>query len=152
MLLLLALSCARPVELFPEAQAGCEESTEESLVPTPLMLPGRLCQACHVAGGQSRYAWTASGTVFGSPTAPCNPGGLAGVTVELIDENEQVLITLVTNRAGNFFTAEARDLSRFRARISRDGRVREMRTLQSTAACATCHVPGGPAPGRIFLD
>jgi hypothetical protein len=149
------IGCEAPVRLdaAPDAVAGCESPTEDSLIPTARMLPGRVCQACHVRGGQAGgLEWTASGTVYARPDAPCNEGGLEGVQVELLDEMNRVILTLTTNRAGNFFTAEPIGAAGIRARLSKDGRVREMSGLQGTAACATCHRPGGIAPGRIYLD
>ena len=147
--------CAPPVDLqaAPDAQVKCEAPSPESLNPTARMLPGRFCEACHVKDGQASYrTWTASGTVYGKPDASCNEGGLEGVLVELLDANDRVLITLTTNRSGNFFTAEDLGLGAFRARISKDGKMREMSGLQPTGGCAACHYPGGVAPGRIFLQ
>lgn len=147
--------CAPPVDLqsAPDAQVKCEAPSAEALNPTARMLPGRFCQACHVKDGQASYrTWTASGTIYDRPDASCNEGGLEGVTVELLDADDKVLITLTTNRSGNFFTAEDLGARSFRARISKDGKVREMYGLQPTGGCAACHYPGGVAPGRIFLQ
>lgn len=154
-LLWLLGGCAPPVDLqsAPDAQVKCEAPTPESLNPTARMLPGRFCEACHSKNGQAAYrTWTASGTVYAKPDTSCNEGGLEGVTVELLDASDQVLITLTTNRSGNFFTAEDLGSRPFRARISKDGKVREMSGLQPTGGCAACHYPGGVAPGRIFLQ
>ena len=64
--------------------------------------------------------WTAAGTVFDSPTAKCNTQGLPGVKVEISDSKRKVLITLYTNRSGNFFTSEPIDFSAIVARVSKD--------------------------------
>jgi cytochrome c553 len=154
-LVAMCIGCEAPVRLDAarDAVAGCEPPSEATLVPTARMLPGRVCQACHVRDGQAgALEWTASGTVYARPDAPCNEGGLEGVQVDLLDSMNRVIVTLTTNRSGNFFTAEPLAAAGVRARLSKDGRLREMSGLQGSAACAACHRPGGIAPGRIYLD
>jgi len=136
----------------PEAIAGCERPTHEVRLVTPRMLPGWNCQACHAPSGEADgLSWTASGTVFETGDAACNPGGVEGVKVELLGPNGEVLIALTTNKSGNFFTSETLPQAQFRARVSKDGRVQEMQALQGSTACASCHYPGGPGGGRIHL-
>ena len=150
-----AAGCASDVNLsaVPEAQNGCEAPTPDELNPEAPMLPGRHCIGCHVSGGQaSRRAWTAAGTVFDSPTAKCNTQGLEGVKVEIADSNRKILITLYTNRSGNFFTAEPFKSSAIIARISKDGKWKEMQGVMTTSDCGSCHFPGGIAGGRIYLN
>jgi hypothetical protein len=149
--------CEAPVTLgtAPDAVAGCEPPTEDNLGQTARMLPGRLCQSCHIRDGQgAKLTWTASGTVYGSADAKCNEGGIEGVMVELLDEKDRVLLTLTTNRAGNFFTAEPIDAPRYRVPLSTDGKTQEMLGLQPTGACAGCHYPnsGSGAPGRVYIN
>jgi hypothetical protein len=143
------------LDAAPDAVARCEPATPDNLEPTARMLPGRLCQSCHIRDGQaSLLVWTASGTVYGAADSRCNEGGIEGVKVELLDDKDQVLLTLTTNRAGNFFTAEPIAAPRFRARLSKDGKTQEMQGLQPTGACAGCHYPssGSGAPGRVYLN
>lgn len=141
------------LEAAPDAKAGCEAPSDDGLAPTARMLPGRVCQACHVRGGQAgALAWTASGTIDARADARCNDEGVEGVEVELLDEADRPLIVLTTNRAGNFFTAEPLPAVGIRARLRKQGRAREMTGLQGSAACASCHRPGGVAPGRVYLD
>ncbi len=88
-----------------EAETQCEPATPDLLVEEAPMLPGRHCDTCHSSSGQaSNRVWTAAGTVYGSPTSPCNSGGLEGVRVDLADQTQRILITLYTNRTGNFRT------------------------------------------------
>ncbi|MFO0579054.1 MAG: hypothetical protein U1A78_34050 [Polyangia bacterium] len=148
-------ACAADVNLgaVPEAVAGCEAPSADNLAPEAPMLPGRRCLACHKGAGQAGdLVWTAAGTVYASPSSACNTGGLDGVKVELADETRRVLITLYTNRSGNFFTAEPLRYSRLIARVSKDGKVKEMQTPAPSGDCASCHLPGGAAGGRIFLN
>lgn len=155
---LIAVLCAAceagvSLDAAPDARAGCEAPSDDGLAQTARMLPGRVCQACHIAGGQAgSVAWTASGTIYARADARCNDEGVEGVKVELLDEADRTLIVLTTNRAGNFFTAESLPAVGIRARLHKDGRVREMMGLQGSTACASCHRPGGTAPGRIYLD
>lgn len=141
------------IAAVPEAVAGCEAPRPDDLVPEAPMLPGRRCMACHKQSGQAGdLPWTAAGTVYASPSSACNTGGLEGVKVELADETRKVLITLYTNRSGNFFTAEPLPFSRLIARVSKDGKIKEMQTPAPSADCASCHLPGGLAGGRIYLN
>lgn len=154
---LFAQGCAAQVDLaaVPSAVAGCEAPTADELVPEAPMLPGRHCMACHNPSGQAgRRAWTAAGTVFDSIIGNCNTEGLDGVTVEILDaaHNDNVLITLTTNRTGNFFTAESINFTSIRARVSKDGKMRMMMGSMANADCPSCHQPGGQAGGRIYLN
>lgn len=151
----MAAGCAPPVNLaaVPEAVAGCEPPTEDELVPEAPMLPGRNCVVCHSPTGQaSRRVWTAAGTVYDSPNAKCNTQGVPGVKVEIADKNRKILITLYTNRSGNFFTSEPIDFTGVIARVSKDGKFKEMMGAQVNAFCPECHYPGGAAGGRIYLN
>ncbi len=156
-LMALFLGCEAPVNLAmaPDAVARCEAPTDDNLHQTARMLPGRMCQACHVRDGEAgRFVWTASGTVYANADSPCNDDGLEGVKVELLDASDNVLLMLFTNRSGNFFTAEPLSAPRFRIRLSKDGKTQEMQGLQPTGACAACHYPNADsgAPGRVFLN
>jgi len=162
----LLVGCAPAVDLgaVPQAVAECEAATDAELNPEATMLPGRDCMTCHRAQGfptaanqlpdgqASRRAWTAAGTVFDSPTAKCNSQGVAGVKVEIADSTRKVLITLYTNRVGNFFTSEPINFSGIIARVSKDGKVREMQGIMASADCPSCHRPTGIAGGRIYLN
>lgn len=150
----LLLGCARvDLDSVPEAQARCETPDEQSLAATARMLPGRVCWSCHQPASQAaRFVFTAAGTIYSRLDAACNEEGLADVTVELFDEQNQIVLSMITNRAGNFFTAEPLGDAPLRVRVSKDGRVREMTDPLSSGACALCHFPGGVASGRIYLD
>lgn len=144
--------CAGPVVLKTEDAAGCEAPSADNLVPEAPMLPGRHCMGCHKDGGDSRYTWTAAGTVFGSLNSSCNTGGLDGVRVDIVDETNRLLITLTTNRAGNFYTSENLNFTRIKAKVSKGGKSKVMNSVQPNADCPSCHYPGGSAGGRIYLD
>ena len=153
--LVMAIGCLAPVDQkdISLTSTGCEAPTDELATPGARMLPGSLCQGCHGPGGiASNLTWTLSGTVLNSVDAPCNTGGVEDATVDIIDANDNVLITLNTNRSGNFFTSEDFNFKLVRARISKNGKVMEMQGLVGVTACASCHHPAGPAPGRIYLD
>ncbi len=150
-------ACDGAVDLgaAPDAVAKCEVPSADELNPTARMLPGRQCQSCHSQGGEAgRFVWTAAGTVYARPDSACNHCGLEGVQVDLLDCHDQVLMTLVTNGSGNFFTADPIGAPLFRVRLSKDGHCQQMHNLQPTGACAGCHYPGSDAgtPGRVYLD
>jgi mono/diheme cytochrome c family protein len=147
-------ACGGGVDLgaVPRARAGCEEPTPAQLEPTARMLPGRVCQECHRPGGQARDAWTASGTVYEDRGAACNGGGVVDARVELIGMDGKVQVSMMTNSAGNFYTAQPLQFP-LRVRVSKGDRAEEMVSTMGITSCATCHqqpVQGG-APGRIYL-
>lgn len=151
---LTAAGCAPPVNIaaVPQAVNGCDAPTADELVPEAPMLPGRNCLVCHSPDGQaSRRVWTAAGTVYANADDKCNQG-LEGVKVEIADATRKILITLTTNRSGNFFTSEPIDFRGVIARVSKDGKFKEMQGAMVNAYCPECHYPGGIAPGRIFLN
>ena len=61
------------------------------------------CLSCH--NGNDAPNWTVAGTVFSDPNAPI-AGVMPDAQVIVTDANQRVL-TLTTNSAGNFYTAEA---------------------------------------------
>lgn len=132
--------------LTEEAKAGCEEATDVELHEGSKMLPGRDCISCH-------DKMTAAGTVFPTETSACNGTGVARVKVEILDQSDNVALTLTTNSAGNFYTEKSLPKP-YRARItSRDGTVMEMDSTTDQGNCTRCHrVPGiEDAQGRIAL-
>jgi hypothetical protein len=153
--LLALLGCGQvDLDAIPVAKALCENPTDYLRQPSARMLPGRACLSCHVEGGQaSRFVWNAGGTVYDRIGSGCNEGGVEGVLVELIDSDGAIVAMLTTNRSGNFFTADPIGTKPIRARITRNGKLKEMMQLQMPPVnCATCHNPEGPAGGRIYLN
>jgi hypothetical protein len=74
-------------------------------VPTnsPWMLPGENCQACHNPNGQAfKKPWSVGGTIY-ADFAATTP--LEGADIIITDARGQS-ITLQSNGAGNFYTAE----------------------------------------------
>lgn len=105
----------------------------------PLMAAGQDCLACHDGGEAPR--WSAAGTWLGE-----------GHHVTLRDASGRTL-TLRTNQAGNWYTAERLD---FPLRASVDGL--EMPKDVTYGGCNRCHGRGGPfdtgplmLPGRDCL-
>lgn len=153
-LLALPAGCGHPdLSLEPSAVAGCEAPEPGDLEPQPIMLPGRRCAACHEKGHQAgNRVWTAAGTVYDSPSSPCNTGVVAGAKVEIADETRKVLVTLTTNSRGNFYTSEPLRFTGIIVRVSKDGKVREMQSPMASTDCASCHFPTGAAGGRVYLN
>ncbi len=184
-LLVLGLSaCSDPtgLELIPAATVSCEgeEPLSAQKQASASMLPGRVCGACHRAGGQAANSpWTISGTVYGSKDGPCNSGGLPGITVEIVyakddpkglyrvDELQDGGL-LKTNESGNFYSTR-RFVSPMKIRIFEGTRTNPGRQAQmiklvgvdengapTTVDCNACHYPNSPqlpgsSYGRIFL-
>jgi hypothetical protein len=92
----------------PGTKGGCEDATPQLLATNQNMLPGRDCGSCHRAGGQATNSpFTVAGTVFTDQNAPCNPGGLGNVYVEVLDDSGALQENglLRTNGVGNFYSA-----------------------------------------------
>ena len=119
-------------------------------IPTdsPVMRPGDNCLRCH--SGERAQAWTVAGTLFASPTATTDMG-VEGASVFVTDANGKTL-TLHTNGAGNFYTAE--DLV-FPLRIQAQRGSTQVGMLMRApdGACNSCHTdpPANGAPGRIYV-
>lgn len=174
--LLVAVSAAGcekvdPLAVIPEAAVSCPDETvsPEDQAAGANMLPGRVCGACHRAGGQaSASPWTLSGTVYATSTTKCNERGLPNVTVEVLygadgpnltyRANElQPGGTLRTNEVGNFYSA-ARYVPPIKIRIYEGDSANPTRqavmaslvgydTQTGNTArvdCNYCHFPGSP--------
>lgn len=118
------------------------------------MHPGGNCISCHLSSGEGP-AFTFAGTVMGAYDDAQDCRGIPGVLVEIVDANGDVALSLTTNAAGNFFSQvnpTSIDMP-YTARVSYDGRTREMGGPQTTGNCMNCHTEAGAngAPGRILL-
>lgn len=120
----------------------------------PLMRPGDNCLRCH-RDERSDYptapSWTAAGTVFPGPDSQASDG-VPDVRVLLLDPQGELLETLVTNDAGNFYT-DAPLPQGFRVALEYEDERIDMPCAPPTGGCAACHsVPAiGGAPGRLFI-
>lgn len=124
--------------------AGCNDEG-------PLMRPGENCLSCHSAGGMQRAPhYTVAGTVFALPGADVNSGS-DGITVTITDAANKT-ITLVTNSAGNFYTAQAVTYP-ISARLTKGSTTVAMSQTVSDGGCASCHTvpPQMLAPGRVYI-
>lgn len=114
---------------------------------SPTMDPGVDCLSCH--DGLQARAWTIAGTLFDNPTPPAKAVDGAEVLVTDADHRE---LTLRTNSAGNFYTAEP---LRFpvTVEVQKDGKRFGMNDTPQIGNCNYCHVKPGPedALGHIFL-
>jgi hypothetical protein len=141
------------LEAVPHANGGCEKPSAAALETGAEMLPGRICNDCHKEGGQAASAFTAAGTVYGGPAGACDEPGLAGVDVEILDENGAVAMTLTTNEVGNFSTSA--EIPRpMRVRLRQGDKTAVMTSTAHSGSCATCHrsEPEAGAPGRVYLE
>jgi hypothetical protein len=120
----------------------------------PLMRPGDNCLRCHRAQNTeypSAPDWSAAGTVFPGPDSPTSDG-VPDVRVILSDADGDEIETLVTNRAGNFYT-DTELPTGFRVALEYEGERIDMPCAPPAGNCGACHSdpPIGGAPGRIFL-
>jgi hypothetical protein len=118
----------------------------------PLMSAGEDCRSCHGAGTglEEGPNWSVAGTVFDSFSAGPQEG-VGGVEVRLTDKNGREL-SLTSNSAGNFYTAERLAFPLQRACVERNGEVFCMRRDVPDGSCNSCHnVPATwAAPGRLL--
>jgi hypothetical protein len=105
------------------------------------MNPGSDCLGCHQGGDARR--WTAAGTIYEEGTADAPGAAVEGATVRLTDLNGRSL-ALRTNRAGNFYTAEALAFP-IRTCVDRRGAsaCMEEPIPAAAASCNRCHGPQG---------
>ncbi|SRR5258705_7702785 len=118
----------------------------------PMMRAGEDCLSCHGLGTglEKGQTWSVAGTVFGSFSA--GPGeGVLGAVVRLTDKNGREL-SLFSNSAGNFYSAEPLAFPLQRACVQRNGEVFCMRRDVPDGSCNTCHnnPPMWAAPGRVL--
>ncbi len=134
---------------------------------SPTMDPGMDCLLCHSPDSSARCsttpcrasqkAWTAAGTVYGDPDAGVSDG-VASAQVIVTDATGKTL-TLTTNAAGNFYTAEPLALPLSSVMVQNGSR-RIAMNLGPTfplppdiRSCNVCHTqpPAFTAPGRLFV-
>ncbi|MHB1845292.1 MAG: hypothetical protein ACYCWW_10715 [Deltaproteobacteria bacterium] len=161
-LALLSFACGDPTGTLPQGQPFDAVS---GLSGTPIMDPGTDCIVCHSASGNASFRpWTVAGTVYGSPDAGAG-AGLAGVSVLLTDVNG-VKLTLQSNAAGNFYTAQPLgDLADIEVqegdrRLIMQTSVVGGGSLALLGSCNRCHQEASAsgvilgisgAPGRLYL-
>jgi cytochrome c5 len=114
------------------------------------MHPGNACVSCHAASDGPPFQL--AGTLYPTAHEPddCN-GGPAGAVVVITDAANKVF-TLPANAAGNFFSF-TNLTPPYTARVEYQGRVREMKTPQTSGDCNACHTEAGAfgAPGRVLV-
>jgi mono/diheme cytochrome c family protein len=137
-----------------DAASVCTSGTTwaQGTPPSPLMLPGRACIACHSATGGPSFEL--AGTVYPTLHEPnsCNGvnGTTSGVSVLIIDAAGKTH-TMPVNAAGNF-TRVTNIPMPYRAMVVKGTKVREMKTLQTDGDCNGCHTEkGNGSPGRIMM-
>jgi len=173
-----ACDSATGLEVTPEAKASCanEEASAAQQAASADMLPGRVCGACHRAGGQATNSpWTVSGTVYGTPDSACNDPGVSNVFVEVLygeddpnggyQKNEtQPNGIIKTTASGNFYTA-ARFTAPMKIRVFEGDRNSPTKSifmqtlvgkdpttgLTTRVDCNSCHHSAGIALTRVYL-
>src|SRR5579871_1307067 len=133
------------------------------------MNPGMACRSCHSGQNflnQNPNGLTAPtrvydfmGTVFSDyhTQNKCLPKPPGTVTIEIIDANGAVAVTMLTNvsvnGSGNFYSGTNLGVALpYTARVTYNGQVNTMTTPQTVTDCNTCHTEQGlnNAPGRIL--
>ncbi len=119
------------------------------------MNPGLACLTCHQSLAPDK-AYPYSGTVFPSlhEKDRCNAGGASGMTVQIIDKNGAVAVTMaVSPNSGNFFSdfPVPAVLLPYTATVTYQNRTARMTTPQMNGDCNSCHTEQGAngASGRI---
>jgi hypothetical protein len=137
----------------------------------PLMAPGEDCLECHGGGASDGNGgggdeltttpasrldddgprWSAAGTVYPSAGSDAD-AGLEGARVHLTDANGRS-ITLRTNQAGNFYTAERLRFP-LRVAVTAGGVTKPMEDAVEYGGCNHCHTrpPQDDAPGRLSVQ
>ena len=118
------------------------------------MHPGLDCIGCHTREREGP-TYSYAGTIYPSVDEASDCRGVSGVTVDIIDESDVIIGTTTSNTAGNFyFKKSALAFRPYRARLSYQGREREMTLIQHASGdCNTCHDSTGKQGtlGRIVV-
>ncbi|HEY4184786.1 MAG TPA: hypothetical protein VGP07_06930 [Polyangia bacterium] len=169
LLLLLASACGDeanapdPYAVAPVCTSGV--LLDPNYQPAPEMAPGRACIPCHLdensaSGEEDAPVFSFSGTAYPTAHEPdyCAGAAASGAVVEVTDARGMTFTTTV-NPGGNFYAELAGFTYPYRAKLTFEGRTREMIDEQTTGDCNSCHTqdgadpdaPRSPAPGRILL-
>ncbi len=116
----------------------------------PQMMPGSNCMTCHAEGGTSSHAWTVAGTVFNGPKGS-SALLVYGAQVQVTDANGTEL-TLGTNGAGNFYTAEPLAFP-IQVAVQYGDKVMKMQQAPPNGSCNSCHSGNGlnGASGELYV-
>jgi hypothetical protein len=114
---------------------------------SPIMKPGQDCTRCH--DGDEAPKWTAAGTVFPEVSSPAD-AGLEGVAVVVTDAGGRS-ITMTSNSAGNFYTAEPLTPP-LDAHVEKDGHRIVANAAVPRGGCNDCHSvpPKEETRGRLY--
>jgi hypothetical protein len=115
---------------------------------SPQMDPGQDCMQCHK--GDIAPLWTVSGTLFRDPASQPDAGLEDGQV--LITDAAHRTLTLSTNGAGNFYTAETLQFP-IRVQAQVGSRRMAMSSAVTNGSCNSCHAQPAvdDAPGRLFV-
>ena len=139
----LSASCFDPVHSDDVAALGGELSGVE---PGPRHRPGQPCLVCHGGSGPASPEFEIGGTIYEYRDVPS--AGVDGVEVRITDATGTV-VTLQSNRAGNFFLEKGRTPLFYPLNVElNDSRITDKPTGVKTmitpigrrADCAFCHV------------
>lgn len=120
---------------------------------SPLMHPGRACNACHQQAGGPNLA--VAGTVFRSGHEPddCNGAAPPPTLTVVVTDSKARTLSLTVNEAGNFEVEHAGKLTPpFKAKVTDGTKERAMNGSVTSGDCNSCHTVAGlnGAPGRIL--
>ena len=164
-------SAARCLVIAPlVALLGCQDIA--GFNGSPGMDPGQDCMACHSATGEAAgLQWSVAGTIFPTPTSASDEGFPNAAILITDSATPPRSMTLRSNAAGNFYTAEVTDAP-FQVSVQFAGQRYQMQEEAPVGSCNLCHdiaqgtstalpLPppyldagynyGMPASGRLFV-
>jgi hypothetical protein len=120
--------------------------------PSPLMYPGRACNACHqLQGGPNLRV---AGTVYTAlnESDDCNGKGPPPQLTVVVTDATGKVFNLDVNAAGNFKLETMRPRAPFKAAVTDGTKTRAMLGTVTSGDCNSCHTAAGlnGAPGRIL--
>ena len=116
---------------------GCQDISGFDGLPG--MNPGQDCMACHSVGGQaSGLQWSAAGTIFPTPYSAADDG-LPNAEIQITDSaTPPRAMTLRSNGAGNFYTAEPLTAP-LHVAVQFGGQRYQMQEAAPVGSCNHCH-------------
>ena len=120
------------------------------------MKPGEACNSCHKVGGAATgKVFDVAGTVYPTAHEPDDCVGLTGATV-IITGKDGKDVTFPVSANGNFSHNSLFGFGAiptpYTAKVTFNGKTREMVAPQTNGDCNSCHTEAGTqaAPGRIM--
>ena len=128
-----------------EQNSGNQQPTVVSSSSATSHYSGKNCMSCH--NGTNAFAFSIAGTLYDSMKTNVYVGGIVEIYTGSNGQGT-LIISLVSDKNGNFYTTEQVDLSSgvYPSVKNTIGMMAHMPQPTTSGACNSCHTQGGIAP------